>query len=154
MNFSNNGNNFQNNINQNNANISMGFNLMPQMNQNNMNMNMNGSSNLEPPMNQMNQFSQMNQTTMNMNPNSLYMMNFQHTWQNMQPSMKLVDVNFNNMTNILSLLNLPIIVPCHSQHPLVNCRTVGRIKAGSNWICNCCNTHYSYNVPTFYCTAV
>ena len=80
-------------------------------------------------------------------------MNFQQTFQNMQPSVKLLDINFNNMTNILSLLNLPIIVPCHSQHPLINCRTVGRIAPGTYWKCNCCGTDYSYNVPTFYCTA-
>ena len=77
-------------------------------------------------------------------------MNFQQTFQNMQPSVKLLDINFNNMTNILSLLNLPIIVPCHSQHPLINCRTVGRIAPGTYWKCNCCGTDYSYNVPTFY----
>ena len=122
---------------------------------NNMNFqnNMTGSSNFVPPMNQMNQINQMNQNTMNMNPNSLYMNIFQQTWQNFQPTVKLVDVNFNNMTNILSLLNLPIIVPCHSQHPLIHCKTVGRIMPGTYWKCNCCFTDYSYNVPTFYCTA-
>jgi hypothetical protein len=122
---------------------------------NNMNFqnNMTGSSNFVPPMNQMNQINQMNQNAMNMNPNSLYMNIFQQTWQNFQPSVKLVDVNFNNMTNILSLLNLPIIVPCHSQHPLIHCKTVGRIMPGTYWKCNCCYTDYSYNVPTFYCTA-
>ena len=129
MNFGNNNMNFQNNN------------------------NMAGSSNSVPPMNQMNQINQMNQNTMNMNPNSLYMNIFQQTWQNFQPSVKLVDVNFNNMTNILSLLNLPIIVPCHSQHPLIHCKTVGRIMPGTYWKCNCCYTDYSYNVPTFYCTA-
>ena len=155
MNFSNNGNNFQNNNNM--SNMNMGNNLMSQSNMNqinmNMNMNMTGSNNFVPPMNQMNQINQMNQNTKQLNPNSLYMKNFQQTWQNMLPSINLVNINFNNMTNILSLLNLPIIVPCHSQHPLINCKTVGRIRPGSFWRCNCCQTDYSYNVPTFYCTA-
>ena len=115
--------------------------------------NMTGSSNFVPPMNQMNQINQRNQNIMQLNPNSLYMNNFQQTWQNFQPSIKLVDINFNNMTNILSLLNLPIIVPCHSEHPLINCKTVGRIIPGAYWRCNCCKTDYSPNVPTFYCTA-
>lgn len=122
---------------------------------NNINMqnNMNMSGNIMPPMNQSAQLNQMNQNTNNINPNSLYMMNFQQTWQNMQPSVKLIEINFNNMTNILSLLNLPIIVPCHSQHPLIGCKTVGRNIPGAYWKCNCCFNDYSYNVPTFYCTA-
>jgi hypothetical protein len=120
--------------------------------QNNQN-NMSGSNNFIPPMNQMNQLNQMNKNTMNLNQNSLYMMNFQKTWQNMQLTVKLLNVNFNNMSNILSLLNLPIIVPCHSQHPLIHCKTEGRKGTGTNWICNCCYTNYSYDVPTFYCTA-
>jgi hypothetical protein len=149
MNFGNYGNNFQNNA------MNMSNNLTPQnqININQNNMNMTDSSNFVPPLYQMNQMNLMNQNTMNMNKNSLYMMNFQQTFQNMQPSVKLLDINFNNMTNILSLLNLPIIVPCHSQHPLINCRTVGRIAPGTYWKCNCCGTDYSYNVPTFYCTA-
>ena len=153
MNFGNYGNNFQNNINQNNTFMNTSNNLMPQSNICQNNMNMTRSSDVVPPLYQMNQMNLMNQNTMNVSQNSLYMMNFQQTYQNIQPSVKLLDINFNNMTNILSLLNLPILVPCHSQHPLINCRTVGRIGTGTNWICNCCRTDYSYNVPTFYCTA-
>ena len=52
-----------------------------------------------------NQMFQMNQYTMSIDPNSLYMMNFQPAWQNMQPSKKLKDVNFNKMT----IYNLYII---------------------------------------------
>ena len=47
---------------------------------------------------------QMNQNIMNMNQNTLYWQNFQYTFQNMQPNMNLVNTNFNNMTNILSLI--------------------------------------------------
>ena len=113
------------------------------------NNNMTGSSNFVPPMNQMNQINQMNQNIMQLNPNSLCMNNFQQTWQNFQPLIKLVDINFNNMTNILSLLNLPIMVPCHSEHPLINCKTPGRFKPDRYWKCNCCKIDYSYNVPYF-----
>jgi hypothetical protein len=123
---------------------------MPQKNQNNIFQN---NGNFAPPLSQMNQLNQMNQYIMNLNPESLYVKNSQQTWLNMQPSMNLLNVNFNNMSNILSLLNLPIIVPCHSQHPLIHCKTEGRKGTGTNWICNCCYTNYSYDVPTFYCTA-
>jgi hypothetical protein len=105
---------------------------MPQKNQNNIFQN---NGNFAPPLSQMNQLNQMNQYIMNLNPESLYVKNSQQTWLNMQPSMNLLNVNFNNMSNILSLLNLPIIVPCHSQHPLINCLTVGRIGAKTYWIC-------------------
>ena len=96
--------------------------------------------------------SQLNQTINNMNPNSLYVQNFQQTWQNLQPKINLEETNFNNMTNILCLLNLPIVVPFHINHPLVNCKT-GRYKGNNHWICNNCGVRYSYSVPSFYCTA-
>jgi hypothetical protein len=96
---------------------------------------------------------QMNQNIMNMNPNTLYWQNFQQTFQNMQPNMNLVNTNFNNMTNILSLLNLPIVVPYHMNHPLINCKTPGRDFGNNCWQCNLCKINYSYTVPTFYCTA-
>ena len=93
MNFGNYGNNFQNNA------MNMSNNLTPQnqININQNNMNMTDSSNFVPPLYQMNQMNLMNQNTMNMNPNSLYMMNFQQTYQNIQPSVELLDINFNNM---------------------------------------------------------
>ena len=62
-------------------------------------------------------------------------------------------VNLNNKTNILSLINVPIIVPYHSHHPLISCQTPGRAEISPSWKCNVCSSDYSYNVPTFYCTA-
>ena len=102
-----------------------------------------------------NQFamSQMNQMMNNENSNNLYIQNIQPTWKNMQPNVYLNEINFNNMTNILSLINLPILVPYHIQHPLVNCKTPGRAEKSPSWKCNCCKLDYSYNIPTFYCTA-
>ena len=94
---------------------------------------------------------QINQSINSMNPNSLYRQNFQQTWQNMQQSSNLVQTDFNNMTNILSLLNLPIVVPSHSNHPLINCKT-GRYNGNNHWRCNNCSVHYSFTVPSFYCT--
>ena len=101
---------------------------------------------------------QMNKNIENQASDSLYRQYFQQTFQNLQqPEIKLFNVNFNDMTNILSLLNLPIIVPYHENHPLVNCRTIGRDKSENNvlnsWKCNKCYTWYYFSVPTFYCTA-
>ena len=101
---------------------------------------------------------QMNQYMMNISQNNLYNQNIQSTWQNMQinTNMNLLapnEINLNNMTNILSLINLPIVVPCHNQHPLINCKTPGRAEISKFWICNNCMGSYSYNVPSFYCTA-
>ena len=65
----------------------------------------------------------------------------------------LIDQNLNDMQNILCLINLPIVVPCHNQHPLINCKTPGRAEISQSWKCNNCMNDYSYNVPSFYCTA-
>ena len=98
--------------------------------------------------------SAMNQMTqyMNSSENSLYNQNINSTWKNMQnPSLN--EINFNDRSNILSLINLPIVVPYHDNHPLINCKTPGRYKGNNYWKCNNCSTNYTYNVPTFYCTA-
>ena len=58
-----------------------------------------------------------------------------------------------NKLNILSLINLPIVVPYHSQHPLISCFTPVRAENSPGWKCNVCNFKNSFNVPTFYCTA-
>ena len=89
---------------------------------------------------------------MNMNNNSLYQQKFQQTYALMQQNPPLIETNLNNMNNILSLINLPVLVPYHIEHPLINCKTPGRALPNHNWVCNQCNKHYSYNVPCFYCT--
>ena len=67
---------------------------------------------------------QMNQFINYMNSNSLFSENIQQTMNNFeQNKKKYIQTNFNNMTNILSLINLPIIVPYHAEHPLINCKT-------------------------------
>ena len=98
---------------------------------------------------------QMNQFINHMNANSLFSENIQQTMNNFQQKKKnYIHTNFNNMTNILSLINLPIIVPYHAEHPLINCKTPGRISEKFNyWECDSCKTQYSYDVPTFFCTA-
>ena len=74
--------------------------------------------------------------------------------QNQNPNIiKPIEVNLNNMTNILALINLPVVIPVHNQHPLINCKTPGRREIGSSWKCNNCWSIYSYDVPSFYCTA-
>ena len=98
---------------------------------------------------------QMNQFINYMNSNSLFSENIQQTMNGFQQKKKnYIHTNFNNMTNILSLINLPIIVPYHADHPLINCKTPGRISEKYNfWQCDSCKTQYSYDVPTFFCTA-
>ena len=98
---------------------------------------------------------QMNQFINYMNSNSLFSENIQQTMNNFeQNKKKYIQTNFNNMTNILSLINLPIIVPYHAEHPLINCKTPGRISEKYNfWQCDSCKSQYSYDVPTFFCTA-
>ena len=87
------------------------------------------------------------------NPNNLYSYNLNQTWQNMQPQAKLINTNMNNMLNILSLINFPVVVPYHNEHPLVNCYTPDRVKMFKDWICDICSSRYTFNVPSFYCTA-
>ena len=89
----------------------------------------------------------------NVNRNNLYLNNFNQTWRNFQPNVTLNNTNMNNMLNILSLINFPIVVPYHSQHPLINCKTPDKIKQYVNWSCNVCKNSYTFNVPSFYCTA-
>ena len=97
---------------------------------------------------------QMNQFINYMNSNSLFSENIQQTMNNFQQKKNYIHTNFNNMTNILSLINLPIIVPYHAEHPLINCKTPGRISQKYNfWQCDSCKSQYSYDVPTFFCTA-
>ena len=98
---------------------------------------------------------QMNQFINYMNSNSLFSENIQQTMNNFeQNEKKYIQTNFINMTNILSLINLPIIVPYHAEHPLINCKTPGRISEKYNfWQCDSCKSQYSYDVPTFFCTA-
>ena len=112
-------------------------------------MNYNANQNNQAGINMMNQY----MMTASSN-NNLYLQNMQPTWQNMQPINNFVNqFNLNNKNNILSLINLPIITPYHSHHPLISCLTPGRAEMSPNWICNGCGCKYSYNVPTFYCTA-
>ena len=54
---------------------------------------------------------------------------------------------------IAALINLPVVIPVHNQHPLINCKTPGRREICSPWKCNNCWSIYSYDVPSFYCTA-
>jgi hypothetical protein len=89
----------------------------------------------------------------NANGNDLYLNSFQQTWRNLQPNVAINNTNMNNMLNILSLINFPILVPYHAHHPLINCYTPDRAKQYGNWNCDICKNSYTYNVPSFFCTA-
>ena len=89
---------------------------------------------------------------MNASNESLYMQLYQKTWNNMQQNA--VKEDLNKMNNILSLINLPVILPFHTHHPLINCKTPRRSEIGKSptWKCNGCGIDYTYNVPSFYYT--
>ena len=89
----------------------------------------------------------------NVKGNNLYSNSFQQTWNNFQLNADINKTNMNNMLNILALINFPILVPYHSQHPLINCYTPDRAKQYGNWYCDICKNSYTYNVPSFFCTA-
>ena len=88
----------------------------------------------------------------NIEPNSLYYNTFIQTQNKMQNQVNLIETNINSNTNILSLINLPVLVPYHINHPLIACKTPGRIIPGYHWRCNVCKTKYTFDVPSFYCT--
>ena len=128
--------------------------MFPQVNQNSNQMMVNNQSAINQMMiNNQSAMNQMNQYMMNISQNNLYNQNIQSTWQNMQQNANLINQNLNDMQNILCLINLPVVVPCHNQHPLINCKTPGRAEISQSWKCNNCMNDYSYNVPSFYCTA-
>ena len=113
----------------------------------NYSMNQNINFNNQPGVNQMNQHL-MN----NSNVNSIYDKTISKTINNFRKP-TLEKINFNDRSNILSLINLPIIIPYHKEHPLINCKTPGRIKKDGYWVCDNCNNNYTFNIPSFYCTA-
>ena len=113
----------------------------------NYSMNQNINFNNQPGVNQMNQHL-MN----NSNVNSVYDKTISKTMNNFRKP-TLEKINFNDRSNILSLINLPIIIPYHKEHPLINCKTPGRIKKDGYWVCDNCNNNYTFNIPSFYCTA-
>jgi len=102
-----------------------------------------------------NPMNQINQNMINPSTNYSFQMNNPQPIpnnQNMQVKNGLIITNCNDMSNILSLICLPIIIPFHI-HPLINCKTPGRVKPNTFWSCNNCKSNYSYDVPSFYCTA-
>ena len=53
--------------------------------------------------------------------------------------------------SISSLIQSSIILRDHP-HPLIHCFTKGRANCGTSWICNKCNSAFTYDIPSFYCT--
>ena len=107
--------------------------------------------NISPNMTSNNPQNNISYNLMNANDNSLYIQNFQQMWNYMMQQ-NAIKEDLNKMNNILSLINLPVLLPYHSKHPLINCKTPQRAKISPSWKCNWCGKDYSYDVPTFYCT--
>ena len=62
------------------------------------------------------------------------------------------NINKNDMSNILSLINLPVMIQKYHHHPLINCLSLGRNKTpASSWSCDICGNMSYYSVPSFYC---
>ncbi len=60
-------------------------------------------------------------------------------------------ISINNPSNLLSLINSPILIKDHN-HPLMYCLTIERGNHGQTWRCNKCGGVFLYSVPTFYCS--
>ena len=87
-----------------------------------------------------------------MNPNALNGTLIQQKPQNIPQKKIPLKINLNKMNNLLCLINMPIVIPQHPDHPLINCTTPGRIIINDKWKCNNCKIFYSIDVPSFYCT--
>ena len=58
----------------------------------------------------------------------------------------------NNRNSLISKINNSIMVPKHP-HPLYSCITPERSKQLQFWTCNNCFCKYTFQIPSFYCTA-
>ena len=64
-----------------------------------------------------------------------------------------VNLNFKENTNtLLRRIDSSIMIPDHP-HPLYSCYTPQRQRNNQFWTCGKCRCNYTYNTPSFYCTA-
>ena len=133
--------------NQNQAQMNNNMNIMTNMNNNmnNNNTNMNNMNN-----NNMNNNNMNNNMNMNISP---YMQQVQSVLSQIVPNGQTYNLDMGNSKNmLLSLIHSSIKILDHP-HPLYSCLTPQRAQYSQSWTCRKCGCNYTYNIPSFYCTA-
>ena len=95
-----------------------------------------------------------NNSNQNMNMNYLQKINnLTNIFNGMNNFNGNIDYNFKDNTNtLLRRIDSSIMIPDH-QHPLYSCFTPQRQRNSQSWACRKCRCNYTYNTPSFYCTA-
>ena len=133
--------------NQNQAQMNNNMNIMTNMNNNmnNNNINMNNMNN-----NNMNNNNMNNNMNMNISP---HMQQVQSVLSQIVPNGQTYNLDMGNSKNmLLSLIHSSIKILDHP-HPLYSCLTPQRAQYSQSWTCRKCGCNYTYNIPSFYCTA-
>ena len=133
--------------NQNQAQMNNNMNIMTNMNNNmnNNNTNMNNMNN-----NNMNNNNMNNNMNMNISP---HMQQVQSVLSQIVPNGQTYNLDMGNSKNmLLSLIHSSIKILDHP-HPLYSCLTPQRAQYSQSWTCRKCGCNYTYNIPSFYCTA-
>ena len=95
-----------------------------------------------------------NQANPNINMNYINRIrNMEDMFYQMNPNNGPININMkNNRNSLISKINNSIMVPKHP-HPLYSCFTPERSQQSQFWTCNNCFCKYTFQVPSFYCTA-
>ena len=132
--------------NKNQAQMNNNINIMTNMNNNinNNNINMNNMNN------NMNNNNMNNNMNMNISP---HMQQVQSVLSQIVPNGQTYNLDMGNSKNmLLSLIHSSIKILDHP-HPLYSCLTPQRAQYSQSWTCRKCGCNYTYNTPSFYCTA-
>ena len=125
--------------NQNQAQMNNNMNIMTNMNNNMNNNNIN-----------MNNDNMNNNMNMNISP---HMQQVQSVLSQIVPNGQTYNLDMGNSKNmLLSLIHSSIKILDHP-HPLYSCLTPQRAQYSQSWTCRKCGCNYTYNIPSFYCTA-
>ena len=95
-----------------------------------------------------------NNSNQNMNMNYLQKINnLTNIFNGMNNFNGQIDYNFKDNTNtLLRRIDSSIMIPDHP-HPLYSCFTPQRQRNSQFWTCGKCRCNYTYNTPSYYCTA-
>ena len=123
--------------------------MFQNQNQAQMNNNMNIMTNMNNNMNN-NNINMNNNMNMNISP---HMQQVQSVLSQIVPNGQTYNLDMGNSKNmLLSLIHSSIKILDHP-HPLYSCLTPQRAQYSQSWTCRKCGCNYTYNTPSFYCTA-
>ena len=99
-------------------------------------------------------FNNNNMNNQNMNMNYLQKINnLTNIFNGMNNFNGQIEYNFKENTNtLLRRIDSSIMIPDHP-HPLYSCYTPQRQRNNQFWTCGKCRCNYTYNTPSYYCTA-